>query len=157
MRHLVWRQTGRANYKAADGEGGVYTIDCFGIGEQRDWVVTAIPPPWPEDESVLPPAIPAPPPRRQGVRRAGAGCATGAQGRAPGPAEGSVTSAKRDQFRFIRLRYTFGDVTLIVQKGSNKYNRWYVLDESGKYLSKGFDSQTAAVAAAGSIARTMTS
>lgn len=33
--------------------------------------------------------------------------------------------------------------------------RWYVLDESGKYLSKGFDGQTAATAAAGSIARTM--
>jgi hypothetical protein len=49
--------------------------------------------------------------------------------------------------------YTFGDVTLIVQKGSNRYSRWYVLDEGGKYLSKGFDSQQAATAAASGIAR----
>jgi hypothetical protein len=44
-------------------------------------------------------------------------------------------------------------VTLTVPKGSNRYSRWYVLDESGKYLSKGFDSQLAVTAAAGQIAR----
>jgi hypothetical protein len=49
--------------------------------------------------------------------------------------------------------YTFGDVRLIVQKGSNRYSRWYVLDEGGKYLSKGYDSQVAVTAAAGQIAR----
>jgi hypothetical protein len=46
-------------------------------------------------------------------------------------------------------------VTLIVQKGSNRYSRWYVLDEHGKYLSKGYDSQVAVTAAAGQIARTL--
>lgn len=45
--------------------------------------------------------------------------------------------------------------TLIVQMGGNRYSRWYVLDGSGKYLSNGFDSQVAATAAAGSIARVM--
>jgi hypothetical protein len=51
--------------------------------------------------------------------------------------------------------YTFRDVTLFVQKGSNRYSRWYVLDEGGKYLSKGYDSPVAAVGAAGSLARTL--
>ena len=49
--------------------------------------------------------------------------------------------------------YTFGDVTLIVQKARNRYSRWYVRDESGKYLSKGYDSPEAAAADASGIAR----
>jgi hypothetical protein len=49
--------------------------------------------------------------------------------------------------------YTFGGVTLIVQKGSNRYSRWYVLAEDGKYLSRGYDSQQAATAASSGIAR----
>jgi hypothetical protein len=49
--------------------------------------------------------------------------------------------------------YTFGDVTLIVQKGSNRYSCWYVLAEDGKYLSRGYDSQQAACAAASGTAR----
>jgi hypothetical protein len=49
--------------------------------------------------------------------------------------------------------YAFGDRTLIIQKGSTKYSRWYVLAEDGRYLSKGYDSQQAVTAAAGQIAR----
>jgi hypothetical protein len=66
--------------------------------------------------------------------------------------EGRLMIARRDQFRFLQYRYTFGDVTLIVQKARNRYSRWYVLDENGKYLSRGHDSQTAATAAASGIA-----
>ena len=48
---------------------------------------------------------------------------------------------------------TFGDVTLIMHKGSNRYSRWYVLDEHGTYLPKGYDSQVAVTAVAAQIAR----
>jgi hypothetical protein len=58
-----------------------------------------------------------------------------------------------DQFRFLRYCYTFGAVTLIVKKGSDRYSCRYVVDENGKYLSKGYDSQTAAAADASGIAR----
>jgi hypothetical protein len=34
MSQLRWQQTGRANYRAADGDGGHYSIDRF----QRTWV-----------------------------------------------------------------------------------------------------------------------
>ena len=56
MRILRWRQTGRANYTAADGDGGRYTIDRWAPSAHSDkvWLINHIPASWPEDESTPP-------------------------------------------------------------------------------------------------------
>ena len=52
---LRWRQTGRANHKAADGQGGYYTIDRWLPSPQRDrCVADQLHPGWLAGRSVHP-------------------------------------------------------------------------------------------------------
>lgn len=62
-------------------------------------------------------------------------------------------TTKTQQFRTLRYRYTFEGGVYFIQKGGSKYGRWYVLDENGKYLTKGASSQQAAEIELAGVAR----
>ena len=55
---------------------------------------------------------------------------------------------KHEQWKSISYRLRFDDGTsLLVHKGSSRYSRWYVVDDSGqdwKYLSQGVNTKEAA-------------
>lgn len=58
---------------------------------------------------------------------------------------------KDQQWKALRYRTEIDGVTYFIQKGSSRYARWYVLDASGKYLSKGADSMETALVQARTI------
>ena len=53
---LRWRQTGRANHKAADGQGGTTPsiAGCPARSATGVWLINYIPAGWPEDQSTPP-------------------------------------------------------------------------------------------------------
>jgi hypothetical protein len=65
---------------------------------------------------------------------------------------------KSQHWKPVTYRIGGADSHILVHKGDSRYSRWYVIDDSGpkwKYLSEGFDRDTAAFAEANMILREM--